>query len=86
MLTIGIAEISKNPALFNRDVIMDIIDKKSKKEKYIAIPAKYRSLIDDAIQEIEYRQWLEKNRKALENGESNDIFTEAYVEVVERHD
>ena len=73
MLTIGIAEISKNPALFNSDEIMDIVDKKSKVEKYIAIPAKYRMLIEDAIMEIEYRQWLENNENALKKGSGETV-------------
>jgi hypothetical protein len=83
MLTIGIAEISKNPSLFNQDEIMDIIDKKSKKEKFIAIPAKYRPLLEETIREIEYRQWLEKNAKALGADETSE-FEEVYGSVMER--
>ncbi len=83
MMTIGIAEISKNTALFNREDIFEIIDKKSKKEKYIAIPAKYRSLLEDVIAEIEYRRWLEKNAAALASDESAE-FEEAAKAVMER--
>ena len=66
MTKVGISDISRNPSLFNRDEIFEIVDKKSKKSKYIAIPAHYKGLLEKVIEEIEYRRWLEKNKKAFQ--------------------
>lgn len=72
MLTVGLAEINKNPALLNSDEILDIVDKKSKQEKLIAFPARYKAMLASVIEEIEYHRWLERNKAALQKSETFD--------------
>ncbi|KIM11360.1 MAG: hypothetical protein KU37_06940 [Sulfuricurvum sp. PC08-66] len=72
MLTVGVAQMSKNPALLESGEILDIIDKKSKQAKLIAFPARYKSMLVDVIEEIEYARWLERNYEALKKGEKLD--------------
>lgn len=70
-MTVGIAEISKNPSIFNdSDDILEIIDKKKKIKKYIAFPAKYEDKLKDIIKDIEYQSWLKANKKALMSDEN----------------
>jgi hypothetical protein len=74
-MEVGIADISKNPSIFNgEDEILEIVDKKRKSKKYIAFPAKYEDRLKSIIEEIEYEKWLEVNKKAL--ADSDDTFKE----------
>ncbi len=66
MRKVGISEISRNPAILNGEEILEIVDKKSKRSKYIAIPSDYREKLKGLIEEIEYARWLESNREALQ--------------------
>jgi len=85
MRQVGISEISRNPAIFNNDELLEIVDKKSKKSKYIAIPSRYEAMIQKLIEDIEYTEWLEKNRNALENGENwGELLEEAADTVLEK--
>jgi hypothetical protein len=84
MKEIGISEISRNPALFNRDEIYEIIDKKSRKSKYIAIPSRFFPLIEKAIEEIEYARWLQRNREALEEENWGESWEENSRRILER--
>ena len=83
METVGISDISRNPALFNKDEIFEIVDKKSKKSKYIAIPSHYKPLLEKVIEEIEYRRWLEKNRQAFQEPSEGDEWEKAQIRAID---
>lgn len=83
MQTVGISDISRNPALFNKDEIFEIVDKKSKKSKYIAIPSHYKPLLEKVIEEIEYRRWLEKNRQAFQESSEGDEWEKAQIRAID---
>ncbi len=80
METVGISDISRNPALFNRDEIFEIVDKKS---KYIAIPSHYKPLLEKVIEEIEYRRWLEKNRKAFQEASESREWEKSEIRTID---
>ena len=66
MLQIGIANIAKNPAILdNIDYAIEIVNKKTKEIKGLFIPIAYREMIQDALDEIAYQQFLKKNSSLL---------------------
>ena len=71
MHQIGIANIAKNPSILDKiDDVIEIVNKKTKKVKGIFIPIAYKSMISDALEEIEYQNFLKKNSSLIKN--SND--------------
>jgi len=84
MTKIGIAEISKRPSLLKKEEIYEIYDKKSDISRYIAIPSRYRPLFEEIIHEIEYREWLENNRAALEDREPEGFVERAGDEMLKQ--
>jgi len=72
MLQIGIADINKKPTILDSlDEITQIVNKKTKVIKGYFIPFEYRDMIKDAIEEIEYKKFKERN-KDMVSSSSND--------------
>jgi len=68
MLQIGIANIAKNPSILDSlDFAIEIVNKKTKEVKGLFIPVAYRYMIQDALDEIAYQQFLKKNSSLIGN-------------------
>ncbi len=68
-MTVAVNEIAKHPKIVSEPKeIVYIEDKRKNEIKSIVIPARFESLLCDALKEIEYRIWLERNRGLLESG------------------
>ena len=68
-MTVAVNEIAKHPKIISEPKeIVYIEDKRKNEIKSIVIPARFESLLRDALKEIEYRIWLERNRGLLESG------------------
>ncbi|CAA6813338.1 MAG: Unknown protein [uncultured Sulfurovum sp.] len=66
MVQIGIANIAKNPAILDSvDYAIEIVNKKTKEIKGLFIPIAYREMIQDALDEIAYQQFLKQNSSLL---------------------
>jgi len=75
MVQIGIADIHKTPSLIDKlDDVATIVNKKTKDVKGFFIPVAYRSMIEDALKEIEYQRFLKRNQ-ALTKSQSNEDST-----------
>ena len=73
MVNLGIAELNKNPSIFNRlNEVATIINKKNKEVKGYFIPVAYRHIIQHAIDEIEYRKFSERNASLIVPDEEDD--------------
>jgi hypothetical protein len=86
-MIVAINEIVKNPKLLgNSDEIIYIEDKRKKELKSIVIPAKYKDELADFLKEVEYREWLERNKEGLESSskEFDGLFDEAIKELGDR--
>lgn len=67
-MTVAVNEIAKHPKIVSEPKeIVYIEDKRKNEIKSIVIPARFESLLRDALKEIEYRIWLERNRGLLES-------------------
>ena len=67
-MIVAVNEIAKHPKLISdADEIVYIQDKRKNKLKSIVIPASYESYIADALKEIEYQMWLERNKGLLQS-------------------
>ena len=67
-MTVAVNEISKHPKIVSEPKeIVYIEDKRKNEVKSIVIPARFESLLHDALKEIEYRIWLERNRGLLDS-------------------
>jgi len=73
MLQIGISDISKNPAIIDKlDGIAEIMNKKTKQIKGVFIPSAYLKYVKDALDEIEYRQFAQRNAGLKHTDEEDD--------------
>ena len=71
---VAVNEIAKQPGLIsNAEEVVYIEDRRKNQLKSILIPAKYADLLADSLKEIEYRIWLERNRKALGDSAAADF-------------
>jgi len=76
MIQIGIANIAKNPAMLDTlDFAVEIVNKKTKEVKGLFIPIAYKDMIQEALDEIAYQQFLKQNaslisQKSHENEEN----------------
>jgi hypothetical protein len=76
MEQVGIAQINKNPALIDKlDSAVEIVNKKTKEVKGVFIPVKYRYMIKNILEEIEYQKFLKRNQSlfAQENTEDETL-------------
>jgi len=81
MLQIGIAEINKKPSIIDTlDDIAQIVNKKTKVVKGYFIPFEYRDMIQDAIEEIEYKKFKERNKNMLSSSNSDDTLRDGLDE------
>jgi hypothetical protein len=63
MIQLGISEISKNPSLIDKaEEAVQIINKKTKSPKGVFIPAHMHPLYDRIMEELEYREFLRRNK------------------------
>jgi len=73
MLQIGISEISKNPAIIDTlDGVAEIMNKKTRQIKGVFIPSAYLHYVKEALDEIEYRQFAQRNAALGDMEESDD--------------
>lgn len=73
MVQIGIADISKTPMIIeNLHDVAQIINKKTKTIKGFFIPFEYKNIIQDAIEQIEYQKFLERNKSLITNKSDED--------------
>lgn len=77
-MTIGVNEVIKKPRLISdSEEIVYIKDKRKNVIKSAVIPAKYLDELEEVLKKIEYKIWLERNKKALESSETfNDVVEE----------
>ena len=67
-MIVAVNEIAKHPKLVSdSNEIVYIQDKRKNELKSIVIPASYEPYIADALKEIEYQMWLERNKGLLES-------------------
>jgi len=65
-MQIGIANIAKNPAMLDTlDFAVEIVNKKTKEVKGLFIPIAYKNMIQDALNEIAYQQFLKQNASLI---------------------
>ncbi len=73
MLELGIAKLHVNPSILNDiDNVAKIVNKKQKDVKGYFIPVAYYKYIEDGIKEIEYQQFLKRNRSLADCAETDD--------------
>ena len=71
MLQIGIADISKRPSVIDTlNDVAQIVNKKTKSIKGYFIPFEYHDMIIDAIEEIEYQKFKQRNKNMLSSSQS----------------
>ncbi len=72
MVDIGIAELSKNPAILDKlDSIATI--KKNKEVKGYFIPKSYDEYLKKLIKEIEYKNFLKRNKELVSSQEDGTL-------------
>ena len=72
MINIGIAEISKQPSIFDKiDEVAIIENKKSKEVKGFFIPIYYKKYIENVIKEIEYQKFKDRNSSLVKIDDQN---------------
>ncbi len=72
MLQIGIADISKRPSVIDTlNDVAQIVNKKTKSVKGYFIPFEYHDMIKDAIEEIEYQKFKQRNKNMLSSSQSD---------------
>ena len=84
MKRISISEISKKPSVLDSiDGVVEIVNKKSNEVKGVFISAKDLPYIKDVIEELEYKRWLNRNKKGLEASakELKGLFNEPIEEL-----
>ena len=68
-MNVAVNEIAKHPKIVSDpEEIVYIEDRRKNEIKSIVIPARFEALLHDALKEIEYRIWLERNRGLLDSG------------------
>lgn len=66
MLQIGISDISKNPALFEKTKdLVEILNKKTKEVKGVFIPSELLADFETIFKEIEYRKFVARNKSIV---------------------
>lgn len=82
MLQIGIADINKKPSIIDAlDDIAQIVNKKTKTIKGYFIPYAYKDMIKDAMQEIEYQKFKERNKDMISSSNSDDTLLDGLYDV-----
>ena len=82
MLQIGIADINKKPSIIDTlNDVAQIVNKKTKTIKGYFIPFEYRDMIKDAIDEIEYKKFKERNRDMISSSNSDDTLLDGLDDV-----
>jgi len=82
MLQIGIADINKKPSIIDSlDDIAQIVNKKTKVIKGYFIPFEYKDMIQDAIEEIEYKKFKERNKDMISSSNSDDTLLDGLDDV-----
>ncbi len=72
MLQIGISDISKNPAMFDKlHDLVQIVNKKTSDVKGVFIPNEYLDKFEEVFEEIEYKRFVQRNR-SLQNSSAED--------------
>ncbi len=70
-MNIAVNDILKHPTLISAPTEVVYIEDRRKKElRSIVFPASYMPLLSKVIEEIEYKNWFERNKKALESENS----------------
>jgi len=73
MLQIGIADINKKPSIIDTlNDVAQIVNKKTKSVKGYFIPFEYHDMIRDAIEEIEYQKFKQRNKDMISSSHSDD--------------
>lgn len=67
-MIVAVNEIAKHPKLIS-DIkeIVYVKDKRKNELKSIVIPASYEPYLAEALKEIEYQMWLERNKGLLKS-------------------
>jgi len=82
MIQIGIADISKTPSIMDKlDDVAQIVNKKTKEIKGFYIPQKYQSIIQEAIEKIEYQLFLERNQSLITDDTKDDTLLDGLDEL-----
>ncbi|MRI83662.1 MAG: hypothetical protein C6I00_04505 [Nitratiruptor sp.] len=84
MVEISISELSKHPKILDElTEIAKVVNKKEGKIKGVFIPLKDFESIRTILEEIEYRQWIERNKKGFEatQKELETLFEDAIEEL-----
>lgn len=73
MRHIGIAELSKNPAILDSlDSVTMIVNKKNKLLKGYYIPISYKNEIEKVLKDMEYKNFLQRNKSLLKQNNEDD--------------
>ncbi len=74
MVEYGVKKLITNPTLMtNATDIIKVIDARTKQTKAFVVPAKYKTLMDKLIKEIEHQKWAKKKKALLQKqAEEND--------------
>lgn len=82
MIQIGIADINKTPSIMDKlDDVAQIVNKKTKEIKGFYIPQKYQSIIQEAIEKIEYQLFLERNQSLITEDTKDDTLLDGLDEL-----
>lgn len=82
MIQIGIADINKTPSIMDKlDDVAQIVNKKTKEIKGFYIPQKYQSIIQEAIEKIEYQLFLERNQSLITDETKDDTLLDGLDEL-----
>ena len=81
MRHIGIAELSKNPAILDSlDSVTMIVNKKNKLLKGYYIPIAYQNEIEKVLKDIEYKNFLQRNKSLLKQNNEDDTLLDGLDE------
>lgn len=72
MIQVGISDISKNPAMFDKmHDLVQIVNKKTSQVKGVFIPNEYLGMFEKVFEELAYKKFVERN-KSLKKSSEND--------------
>lgn len=73
-MRLAINEVLRKPSLLTTaDDVVYLRDKRKDEVKSVLIPARFLSVLQSALDEIEYQLWQERNAKALAAGAQADF-------------
>lgn len=77
MVNLGIAELHKNPSILDTlQEVATIVNKKNKEVKGYFIPVMYKNLVQNMIEELEYKSFVTRNKSLIATEDEDETLTD----------